>query len=84
MNGKISFSGAYGDENRDATRIMERLLCDHVDPRLACAYSLKRRGREVMVVDSGALCTPDPKRFTYTRVRRPIWPLDEANESYAP
>ena len=40
--------------------------------------------REVMVVDSGALCTPDPKRFTYTRVRRPIWPLDEANESYAP
>ena len=33
--------------------------------------------REVMVVDSGALCSPDPKRFTYTRLRRPIWPLDE-------
>jgi len=38
--------------------------------------------REVMVVDSGALCTPDPKRFTYTRVRRPIWPLDEVKEPF--
>ena len=33
--------------------------------------------REVMVVDSGALCTPDAKRHKYTRLRRPIWPLDE-------
>jgi microcystin degradation protein MlrC len=33
--------------------------------------------REVMVVDSGALCTPDPKRHAYTRLRRPIWPLDD-------
>jgi microcystin degradation protein MlrC len=32
--------------------------------------------REVMVVDSGALCTPDPRRHTYTKLRRPIWPLD--------
>jgi microcystin degradation protein MlrC len=33
--------------------------------------------REIMVVDSGALCTPDPRKHTYTRLRRPIWPLDE-------
>lgn len=33
--------------------------------------------REVMIVDSGALCTPDPKRLPFTRLRRPIWPLDE-------
>jgi microcystin degradation protein MlrC len=39
--------------------------------------------REVMVVDSGALCTPDPKRHTYTRLRRPIWPLDEVKEPFA-
>jgi len=32
--------------------------------------------REIMVVDSGALCTPDPRRHTYKRLRRPIWPLD--------
>jgi microcystin degradation protein MlrC len=33
--------------------------------------------REVMVVDSGALCTPDVKRHTYTKLRRPIWPFDD-------
>jgi microcystin degradation protein MlrC len=33
--------------------------------------------REVMIVDSGALCAPDPKRHAYKRLRRPIWPLDE-------
>ena len=38
--------------------------------------------REVMVVDSGALCTPDPKRHTYTRLRRPIWPLDAIQEPF--
>ena len=36
--------------------------------------------REVMIVDSGALCTPDPKRHNYTRLRRPIWPLDEIRD----
>jgi len=39
--------------------------------------------REVMIVDSGALCTPDPKRFKYTKLRRPIWPLDEVKEPFA-
>ena len=35
--------------------------------------------REVMVVDSGALCTPDVKRHTYSKLRRPIWPLDDVS-----
>jgi len=39
--------------------------------------------REVMVVDSGALCTPEPKKHNYTRLRRPIWPLDEVAEPAA-
>ena len=38
--------------------------------------------REVMIVDSGALCTPDPKRHAYVRLRRPIWPLDAMGEAY--
>ena len=33
--------------------------------------------RDVMIVDSGALCTPDPKRLPFTKLRRPIWPLDD-------
>ena len=33
--------------------------------------------REIMVVDSGALCTPDPRRHVYKRLRRPVWPLDD-------
>ena len=31
---------------------------------------------EVIVCDSGALCTPDLTKLTYSRVRRPIFPLD--------
>ncbi|TWT13919.1 M81 family metallopeptidase [Reyranella sp. CPCC 100927] len=32
---------------------------------------------EVVVVDSGALCSPDATRFAYTKLRRPVWPLDD-------
>ena len=39
--------------------------------------------RDVMVVDSGALCAPDPRRFTYRKLRRPIWPLDEVADPFA-
>jgi len=30
----------------------------------------------VLVVDSGALCSPDLGRLTYRKLRRPVWPLD--------
>jgi microcystin degradation protein MlrC len=32
--------------------------------------------REVMLVDSGGLASSDLRRFQYTRVRRPVFPLD--------
>jgi microcystin degradation protein MlrC len=31
---------------------------------------------KVIVCDSGALCTPDLRKLTYTKVRRPMFPLD--------
>lgn len=30
----------------------------------------------IAYVDMGGICSPDPTTRTYTRVRRPIWPLD--------
>lgn len=38
--------------------------------------------RDVMIVDSGALCTPDPKRLPFTKLRRPIWPLEGGQDPY--
>lgn len=32
--------------------------------------------REVILVDAAGINSPDLKRFTYKKVRRPIWPLD--------
>lgn len=32
--------------------------------------------RQVMLVDAGGLCSTDASRFTYSKLRRPIWPLD--------
>ncbi|MGW8269949.1 MAG: M81 family metallopeptidase [Burkholderiales bacterium] len=31
---------------------------------------------EVIVVDAAGITSPDPKKFPYRNVRRPIWPLD--------
>ncbi|MFW7343363.1 M81 family metallopeptidase [Pollutimonas sp. H1-120] len=33
--------------------------------------------RRVLLADSGGFVSPDLSRFTYRKVRRPIWPLDE-------
>ena len=32
--------------------------------------------RRVLTVDTGALTTPELNRFDFSRIRRPIWPLD--------
>lgn len=32
--------------------------------------------REVMLVDAAGITSPDPKKFPFQKVRRPIWPLD--------
>ena len=39
--------------------------------------------REIVLVDSGGICSPDISRLKFTRLRRPIWPLDGINEPYA-
>jgi microcystin degradation protein MlrC len=38
---------------------------------------------DIVVVDSGALCSPDARRFNYTKLRRPVWPLDEVKAAFA-
>jgi microcystin degradation protein MlrC len=38
---------------------------------------------DVVVVDSGALCSPDASRFKYTKLRRPVWPLDAVATPFA-
>jgi microcystin degradation protein MlrC len=37
---------------------------------------------DIVVVDSGALCSPDPQRFAYTKLRRPVWPLDQPSGAF--
>ena len=32
--------------------------------------------REIMLVDAAGITSPDPNKFPYQNVRRPIWPLD--------
>jgi len=32
--------------------------------------------REVIVVDAAGITSPDPKKFPFEKVRRPVWPLD--------
>lgn len=32
--------------------------------------------REIMLVDAAGITSPDPKKFPYQKIRRPIWPLD--------
>jgi microcystin degradation protein MlrC len=39
--------------------------------------------RENVVVDSGGICSPDISRLKFTKLRRPIWPLDGINDPYA-
>jgi microcystin degradation protein MlrC len=39
--------------------------------------------REIVLVDSGGICSPDISRLKFTKLRRPIWPLDGINDPYA-
>ena len=39
--------------------------------------------REIVLVDSGGICSPDTSRLKFTKLRRPIWPLDGVNDPYA-
>ncbi|WP_323776364.1 M81 family metallopeptidase [Leisingera sp.] len=35
---------------------------------------------EIIVTDAGGLCTPDVRRRSYARLRRPVFPLDQIND----
>ncbi len=73
--------------NRLQTADLQALLSVGIDPRAKATIGLKSShhfraayepvARRVMLVDSGALCSHDLTRFTFTKVRRPVWPLDE-------
>jgi microcystin degradation protein MlrC len=39
--------------------------------------------RDIVLVDSGGICSPDTGRLKFTRLRRPIWPIDGINDPYA-
>ena len=39
--------------------------------------------REIVLVDSGGICSPDIARLKFTKLRRPIWPFDGINDPYA-
>ena len=39
--------------------------------------------REIVLVDSGGICSPDISRLEFTKLRRPIWPLDGINDPYS-
>jgi microcystin degradation protein MlrC len=61
-------------------------LSQGIDPQAKSVIGLKSShhfraayqpiAREVLVVDSGSLCSHDLGRFAYKKLRRPIWPLD--------
>lgn len=72
--------------NRFQITDLQQFLSIGIDPRRKAVVALKSAqhfraayqpiAREVVVVDAGGLTTPDYKRFTYRKLRRPIWPLD--------
>jgi len=39
--------------------------------------------RDIVLVDSGGICSPDITRLKFTKLRRPIWPLDGVNDPFA-
>ncbi len=65
---------------------LQQFLSHGIDPRTKKTVALKSMqhfratyeplAEKVIVCDSGALATPDFTRFSFTRVRRPLFPFD--------
>ena len=65
---------------------LQVFLSQKIDPRVCSVVAVKSWhhfraafepiSRAVMLVDSGGLASRDLKRFTYHKIRRPIFPLD--------
>lgn len=72
--------------NRQQVTDIQTFLACGIDPRDRSVIALKSAhhfratfeplAREVLVVDSGALVSPDLTRLAYRKLRRPVWPLD--------
>lgn len=79
--------------NRIQTTDLQVFLSQGIDPRLKNVLVVKSVqhfraayapiAREIVLVDSGGICSPDISRLNFTKLRRPIWPLDGVNEPYA-
>ena len=53
----------------------KRLICVKSTNHFHAAYAPLAKG--VLYVDGGGPIPRDPRQVPYTRVKRPIWPLDE-------
>jgi microcystin degradation protein MlrC len=72
--------------NRMQTTDLQAFLSQGIDPRAKATIAVKSTqhfraayqpiARKVMLADGGALCSSDYRRFSYRKLRRPIWPLD--------
>ncbi|OFW97741.1 MAG: hypothetical protein A3D94_01190 [Alphaproteobacteria bacterium RIFCSPHIGHO2_12_FULL_66_14] len=79
--------------NRIQTIDLQVFLSQGIDPRTRSVVVVKSVqhfraayapiAREIVLVDSGGICSPDISRLKFTKLRRPIWPLDGVNDPYA-
>jgi len=79
--------------NRIQTTDLQVFLSQGIDPRAKDVLVVKSVqhfraayapiAREIVLVDSGGICSPDITRLKFTKLRRPIWPLDGVNDPYA-
>lgn len=79
--------------NRLQTTDLQVFLSQGIDPRAKDVLVVKSVqhfraayapiAREIVLVDSGGICSPDLTRLKFRKLRRPIWPLDGINDPYA-
>lgn len=79
--------------NRIQTTDLQVFLSQGIDPTTKAVLVVKSVqhfraayapiAREILLVDSGGICSPDITRLKFTKLRRPIWPLDGVNDPYA-
>jgi microcystin degradation protein MlrC len=79
--------------SRIQTTDLQVFLSQGIDPRAKDVLMVKSVqhfraayapiAREIVLVDSGGICSPDITRLKFTKLRRPIWPLDGVNDPYA-
>ena len=79
--------------SRIQTTDLQVFLSQGIDPRAKDVLVVKSVqhfraayapiAREIVLVDSGGICSPDISRLKFTKLRRPIWPLDGVNDPYA-